>query len=95
MSRVRFWSGDEVFRDVPGSGWAGRDCFGGQSGEGQWSGWLLMSFETLRVFHCRADGQGDEDVRELVACACARACLAVWLSVCSGATIQFALLLFT
>lgn len=54
-----------------------------------------MTFEILRVFHCRADRQGDEDVRELVACACARACLAVWLSVCSGATIQFALLLFT
>lgn len=45
--------------DVPGlaglrSGLV-RDCFGGQSGEGQWSGWLLVSFEVLRRFHCRAD----------------------------------------
>lgn len=60
MSRVRFWSGDEVFRDVPGSGWAGRDCFGGQSGEGQWSGWLLMSSEILRCFTA---GQTDRETK--------------------------------
>lgn len=47
-------------------------------------GTVLTGFEVLRGFqHCRTkDRVGRRDVRELVACACARACLVVWLSVC-------------
>lgn len=45
-------------------------------------GVVLMGFEILRGFqHCRP-GQADETFESFeVACACARACLVVWLSV--------------
>jgi hypothetical protein len=33
------------FEMFPAALGLGRDCFGGQSGEGQWSGWFIVGFE--------------------------------------------------